>query len=99
VGLSPLVPHIAAGSRIEPPVSEPIAIVTTPAATAAAEPPDDPPGIRVVSKGLSTGPKQLTWEVAPQASSCWLVLAIKIAPAARSLAATAESWVAISRSR
>ena len=50
-------PHSAAGWRIEPPVSVPIAHGASPAATAAALPPDEPPGTRVRSHGLSTGPK------------------------------------------
>jgi hypothetical protein len=49
-------PHSAAGWRMEPPVSVPIAQGALPAATAAAEPPDEPPGTRVVSHGLSVGP-------------------------------------------
>ena len=46
----------AAGWRIEPPVSVPVAAGTRRAATAAAEPPEDPPGTRVGSHGLRTGP-------------------------------------------
>ena len=46
VGLTPTTPQNAAGCRTEPPVSEPSAIGTMPAATAAAEPPDEPPGTR-----------------------------------------------------
>jgi hypothetical protein len=49
-------PHSAAGWRIEPPVSVPIAHGALPAATDAAEPPEDPPGTRVRSHGLSVGP-------------------------------------------
>src|SRR5881392_789016 len=40
----PTTPQKAAGWRIEPPVSEPSANKTSPAATAAADPPDEPPG-------------------------------------------------------
>jgi hypothetical protein len=54
--LSPTIPHSAAGWRIEPPVSVPIDHGTLPAATAAAEPPDEPPGTRARSHGLSVGP-------------------------------------------
>ena len=43
-GLKPTTPHSAAGMRIEPPVSVPIAHSHIPAATATADPPDDPPG-------------------------------------------------------
>ena len=49
-------PHSAAGWRIEPPVSVPIDHGTVPAATAAAEPPDEPPGTRARSHGFSVGP-------------------------------------------
>src|SRR5579863_2638229 len=56
VGLSPVTPQKAAGVRIEPEVSEPSANVTNPAATAAAEPLDDPPLQRVRSQGFKPGP-------------------------------------------
>ena len=42
--------------RIEPPPSEPWASGSAPAATAAAAPPDEPPGVRVVSHGLRHAP-------------------------------------------
>lgn len=44
--------------RIEPPPSLPCAAGTIPAATAAAAPPDDPPGVRSRSHGLRVGPKR-----------------------------------------
>ncbi len=44
VGFNPTIPQNDAGSRIEPPVSEPSAQGTIPAATAAADPPLEPPG-------------------------------------------------------
>ena len=47
VGLRPTMPHIDAGKRIEPPMSLPCATGTSPAATAAADPPLDPPVLRV----------------------------------------------------
>ncbi len=86
VGLMPTVPHRLAGMRIEPPVSDPIATGTRRAATAAPEPPLEPPGTRVRSQGFFVGGVTL-----PQANSCILVLPTMIAPAARSLATTAES--------
>ena len=49
VGFTPTTPHSDAGWRIEPPVSEPSASGANPAATAAALPPDEPPGTRSVS--------------------------------------------------
>ena len=45
-GLSPTRPQHAAGTRIDPPPSLAPAHGTMPAATAAADPPDDPPGDR-----------------------------------------------------
>src|SRR3954447_904210 len=56
LGLSPTRPQQAAGIRKEPPLSLPWASGTIAAATAAAEPPDDPPGVRVGSHGLRVGP-------------------------------------------
>jgi hypothetical protein len=47
VGLRPTMPQHDAGQRIEPPVSVPGAAATIPAASAAAEPPLEPPGTRV----------------------------------------------------
>src|ERR1022692_5289317 len=60
LGRCPTIPHSAAGQRIEPAVSVPIAATQSPAATAAAEPDDDPPVIRSRSHGFFTGPNALT---------------------------------------
>src|ERR1700693_1481197 len=57
VGLSPKTPQHEAGRRIEPPPSLAWAIATMPAATAAADPPLEPPVVRAVSQGLRLGPK------------------------------------------
>ena len=48
-------PHSDDGTRIEPLVSEPSVSGTWPAATAAAEPPDEPPAMRARSCGLRVG--------------------------------------------
>ena len=56
VGLSPNSPQHDAGMRIEPPPSLALAAGTMPAATAAAEPPEEPPGVRAGSQGLRLGP-------------------------------------------
>ena len=74
-------PHSAAGWRIEPPVSVPIAHGASPAATAAALPPEDPPGTRSRSHGLRTGPKAEFSLEDPIANSSWLVFASSAAPA------------------
>ena len=49
-------PQSEEGTRIEPLVSDPRVIGTRPAATAAAEPPEEPPAMRCVSCGLRDGP-------------------------------------------
>jgi len=49
-------PQKAAGTRIEPPISEPISSGVMPAAKAAALPPDEPPGERLRSQGLFVRP-------------------------------------------
>ena len=55
-GLKPAIPQNAAGTRIEPDVSVPIAHGTTPAATATAEPDEEPPGARAGSSGFGGVP-------------------------------------------
>ena len=55
-GLSPNRPQQAAGMRIEPAPSEPIAAPARPAAIAVPEPPDEPPGVRWRSHGLRVTP-------------------------------------------
>ena len=56
VGSSPTTPQIAAGSRTEPPVSEPKEPNTAAAATAAAEPELDPPAMKSGFHGLRARP-------------------------------------------
>src|SRR5438045_1203861 len=77
---------------MEPPVSEPIAIGANPAAVAAAEPPDEPPGTRVVSSGFLVGPKALFSVDAPMANSSRFVLPIAMVPAACSFCTTVASY-------
>ena len=52
VGFMPTIPQSAAGCRIDPPVSDPNEQIAVSAATTAAEPPLDPPGIVSRSQGL-----------------------------------------------
>ena len=47
--------------RTEPPWSAPSAMATSPAATAAALPLDEPPGAWVGRRGVRTGPKAAVW--------------------------------------
>ena len=56
-GFSPKIPQLAAGMRIEPAPSEPVAAPTSPAATAAPLPPLEPPGVRPGSHGLRVAPR------------------------------------------
>src|SRR3954453_13853252 len=74
VGFTPTVPVTAPGWRIEPPVSVPIAKGASYAATAAALPPPEPPGIRCRSHGLWLGPYALCSVDEPIANSSMLVL-------------------------
>src|SRR5450759_4632484 len=83
VGLTPTTPHSAAGWRIEPPVSDPSARAAKPDATAAAEPPLDPPGTRVGSCGLRVGPKAEFSVEEPIANSSQFALPTTMPPAAR----------------
>ena len=92
-GLSPTRPQLAAGMRIEPIPSAACATGTTPEATAAAEPPDDPPAVRSASHGLRVMPEAQS--VAPKThSSGTRVMPTTTAPAARSRATTgwSASW-------
>src|SRR3989304_3803003 len=58
VGLTPTTPHREAGWRIEPPVSVPPPAKHIAAATAAAVPPEAPPGMRERAQGVRVGPKR-----------------------------------------
>ena len=70
----PVMPENDAGWRIEPPVSVPVAAGARRAATAAAEPPDEPPGTAFRSHGFFTGPKYEFSFDEPIANSSMLVL-------------------------
>ena len=54
--LNPTSPVKAAGMRIDPPPSVPVPIGTRPPETAAAVPPEEPPGVRSVFHGLVVVP-------------------------------------------
>ena len=93
-GFSPKSPQQAAGMRIEPAPSEAEAIGTRPAATAAALPPLEPPGVRCSFQGLRVTPK-VADSVKPQiASSGSSVLPTTIAPASRRRRTISESAAA-----
>ncbi len=89
-------PVRAAGWRIEPPVSVPVAPRQSCAATAAAEPPEEPPGTSFASDPLrrhgdTTGSKQEFSFDEPMANSSLLSLASITAPSRQRLAVTVDS--------
>src|SRR5919108_3031423 len=88
----PVTPHSEAGWRMDPPVSVAVATGTTRAATAAAEPPEEPPGTSFSSQGLRTGPYQLVSLDDPMANSSMLVLPRVTMPASFSRATTVASY-------
>ena len=87
-------PQSAAGARVEPPVSLPMAISHMPSATATAPPEVEPPGTRARSAGLPGVPKCGLVPTPEKANSLMLVLATITAPAARRRRTTGASAVA-----
>ena len=83
LGLSPTRPQHDAGMRIDPPPSLAWANGTIPDATAAAAPPLDPPGVRVVSHGLRVAPHATGSVVGTLPSSGLFVRPAITSPAAR----------------
>src|SRR5829696_1608717 len=90
-GLWPTRPVKPAGVRVEPPPSLAVANGTIPAATAADEPPLEPPGVRVVSHGLRVTPSAGLAVNAHEPNSGAAVLPMGIAPAARRRATCSSS--------
>src|SRR5215217_6217216 len=91
VGRRPTIPQSAAGCLIDPPVSDPSAHGARPAATAAADPPPEPPGTRVGSHGLRDGPNAEFSVDDPIANSSVFVFPSVESPASLQRAATVES--------
>src|SRR5262245_41548727 len=96
----PTVPVMAAGCRIDPPVSVAVAARHRLAATAADEPPEEPPGTRLAfeppcaperRQGFTTGPKRLVSFDEPMANSSQLSLPSITAPASHRLWVTVDS--------
>ena len=92
----PTMPVNAAGWRIEPPVSVPVAPSARCAATAAAEPPDEPPGTSGVfaplrRHGEVTAPMNEVSFDEPMANSSLLVLPSSTAPSRQRLPLTVDS--------
>jgi hypothetical protein len=76
---------------MDPPVSDPRATGANPAATAAAEPPEEPPGTRLGSWGFRVVPKAEFSVDDPMANSSMLVFPTITAPASRSRVTTVAS--------
>jgi IstB-like ATP binding protein len=93
-GLKPTRPQSAAGMRTEPPASVRVAIGTIPAATAAAEPPLEPPGDQSTAHGFRVGPKTRLSVCPSKANSGTLALPSTMAPAALSRDGTRPSCLA-----
>jgi hypothetical protein len=92
----PTVPVNEAGWRMEPPVSVAVAPRQSSAATAAAEPPEEPPGVSwalppLLRQGLTTGPNAEVSLDEPMANSSMLSLPSITAPSRQRLAVTVLS--------
>jgi hypothetical protein len=81
--LKPTTPQAAAGIRIEPPISEPLASVVEPAASDAAEPPEEPPTASSGLCGLRVTPWIREWVKPAHENSGAVERACTIAPASR----------------
>src|SRR5215468_8214116 len=90
VALSPTSPHSLAGMRIDPPPSPACATATMPLATAAAEPPDEPPVECPICHGLRAGGKLIGSMVTMVPNSGTLVRPKGMTPAARNCPARYE---------
>ena len=77
--------------RIEPPWSPPKAIGTSPAATTAALPDDEPPAEYPLRCGLCTGPVALVWLPPEKQKYSQTVLPTIVPPASRMRVATVAS--------
>ncbi len=99
MGFNPTTPQNDAGWRIDPPVSEPSVAIAISAATAAADPPDDPPGTRLLSRGLCTGRYAEFSVDDPMANSSQLSLPRTTAPAVSRRATDVQSYGGIKFSR
>src|SRR5882672_8503011 len=89
----PTTPQRAAGPRSEPPRSVPCAMGHMPVASAAADPPLEPPALNERFHGLRVAPNTALTVFGPKANSGVLVLPSTMAPAALSRSTTAASSV------
>ena len=91
VAFMPNSPLYDDGMRIDPPPSPPVHIGNSPAATAAAEPPEDPPGVFERSHGLRVTPCSGVLVKLTVPNSDAVVSPVMTAPAARSRSTSLSS--------
>ena len=91
VAFRPTRPHCAAGILVLPPESAPIARSASPAATAAAEPPEEPPAEWDGRSGLRGGPKTLVTPKPEPEKSSRFVLPTIVPPASSTRSTTTAS--------
>src|SRR6266849_9669756 len=84
-------PHQLDGVRIDPPWSPPSAIGTSPAATSAALPPDEPPALCAGLCGLRITPLAQVWLAPEKQRSSQAALPAMVPPAARIRVTTVAS--------
>src|SRR6266403_3214201 len=84
-------PHQLDGVRIDPPWSPPRAIGTSPAATSAALPPDDPPALWAGLCGLRITPVAQVWLAPEKQRSSQAALPAMVPPASRIRVTTVAS--------
>src|SRR5262245_41465763 len=94
VVFKPRTPQQAAGTRIDPAVSEPYATSASSFPTETADPLDEPPGMRNRSKGLIGVPKNSFIPVVPRANSVRFVLPMMVTSGRRAVARHLASRVA-----
>ncbi len=99
VGFSPNSPQHDAGIRIEPPPSLACATGKMPAATAAAAPPLEPPGVTSRFQGLRVGPNSFGSVNGVMPNSGVLVLPKMTAPARRKRSTSVESRAGLKSAR
>src|SRR5271170_5276589 len=93
----PAMPQNAAGWRIDPPVSVPVDPMAMREATAAADPPEEPPGTSFAllparCHGFSTGPNAEVMLEEPMANSSRFALPRNTAPSRNKFAVTVLSY-------
>src|SRR6267142_976116 len=91
VGFNPQTPHQAEGVRMEPPWSPPSAISTSPVATSAALPAEEPPVLYSGLCGLRMGPVAQVWLPAEKHKSSQAALPATTPPLSKTRVTTVAS--------